>query len=91
MEINEIKMHLKDEILDYYRNNKIRWKFNETINLHLLLVDYFEILRKHIVPKKRVVLIAPELLRKMNTAEYAGWKARLYEIKEKFENRNRGQ
>lgn len=86
MEINEIKMHLKDEILDYYRNNKIRWKFNETINLHLLLVDYFEILRKHIVPKKRVVLIAPELMQKMNTPEYAGWKARLYEIKEKFEN-----
>ena len=77
MEINEIKMHLKDEILDYYRINKIRWKFNETINLHLLLVDYFEILRKHIVPKKRVVLIAPELMQKMNTPEYAGWKARL--------------
>ena len=86
MEINEIMENLKERILDYYVMNKIKWKFSDTIDFHLLLVDYFEVLRKHITPGKRRVSIAPELIQKMNTAEYAGWKQRLYEIKEKFEN-----
>ena len=69
MEINEIRENLKERILDYYVMNNIKWKFSDTIDFHLLLVDYFEVLRKHITPEKRKVSIAPELIQKMNTAE----------------------
>lgn len=65
--------------------NKIKWKCSDTTDFSLLLVDYFEVLRKHIPSRKRKVYIAPELMQKMDTPQYAGWKKRFYEIKEKFE------
>lgn len=86
MEADEIKTHLKDRILDYYVKKKIKWKDSDTTDFSLLLVDYFEVLRKHIPPRRRKVYIAPELMQKIDTPQYAGWKKRFYEIKEKFEN-----
>ena len=57
---------------------------SNTTDFSLLLVDYFEVLRKHIPSRKRKVYIAPELMQKMDTPQYVGWKKRFYEIKEKF-------
>ena len=72
MEADEIKTHLKDRILDYYVKNKIKWKYSDTTDFSLLLVDYFEVLRKHIPSRKRKVYIASELMQKMDTPQYVG-------------------
>lgn len=86
MDIIEIKKCFQNKILDYYKKNGIKWKFDDTLDFHLLLIDYFEILRKHIAPKKRRVYISKELKRKMRSPEFSIWNNRLDEIKEKFEN-----
>ena len=86
MVIKEIKKCFQNKILDYYKMNGINWKFDDTLDFHLFLIDYFEILRKHIAPKKRKVYLSKELKKKMRSPEFSVWNNRLDEMKEKFEN-----
>lgn len=85
MEITEIKKNFQNSILDYYEKNGIKWNFNDTLDFHMLLIDYFEILRKHILPKYREVCISKELKIKMKSPVYSKWYKRFNEIKTKFE------
>lgn len=86
MYVSEIKRCFQNSILNFYVSNGIKWKFTDTLDFHLLLIDYFEILRKHIVPRKRNIYISKELKQKINSPEYSAWETRFYKIKEKFKN-----
>lgn len=84
MEIEELKKMLSYNILDYYNKEGIKSTFIESVDFHLLLINYFEILRKKIEPKKRKVVISKQLSEKIDSSEFSQWKERFIEIKEMF-------
>ena len=55
-------------------------------DFHLFLIDYFEVLRKGIIPKKRKVYFSKELKLKSKSSDFKKWRNRLNELKIMFEN-----
>lgn len=82
----EIEKNIRDEIIKFYKKNNISYTLEEYYDPHLLMIDYFEILRKRIYPKKREVVISKELKKKLKTPDLQNWLLRFQELKEGFEN-----
>lgn len=70
MEAQEIKCNIIKCIENYYNENDIYFNKIDEKDFHLFLIDYFEVLRKMIVPQKRTVHISRELKAKMKSSTF---------------------
>lgn len=82
----EIENGIRNAIIKFYDENKISFTQKEYQDVHLLMIDYFEILRKRIPPKKRKVMISKELKIKSKSSNFREWLPRFNELKKWFEN-----
>lgn len=86
MERIEIEQVFVRNIKDYYKNNNVDFEQSSSRDFHLFLIDYFEVLRKGIIPKKRKVYFSKELKLKSKSSDFKKWRNRLNELKIMFEN-----
>ena len=86
MRRENILQAIHDEIIEYYNTNNISFSLKEYYDTHLLMTDYFEILRKKITPKCRKVLISKELKIKSESPDFKEWLPRFQELKKWFES-----
>lgn len=82
----DIRLQLKQAILAYYTRAGIKSTFVEAVDFHLLLTDYFEVLRKHIPQRSRRVHISKELQQKAASTSFKDWRNRFYELRDGFAN-----
>lgn len=86
METQEIKNNIIRCIEDYYNENNVSFNKADEEDFHLFLIDYFEVLRKMIAPRKRTVHISRELKAKVKNSTFKEWRGRFDEIKNMLEN-----
>lgn len=86
MEVQQIKNSITSCIEKYYSDKNVMFHKWDESDFHLFLIDYFEVLRKGIVPRKRCVHISRELKSKIKSSQFKLWRNRFDEIKSMFEN-----
>lgn len=86
MEIQEINDNIIRCIEDYYNENNVSFNKADEEDFDLFLIDYFEVLRKMIAPRKRTVHISRELKAKVKNSAFKEWRGRFDEIKNMLEN-----